>query len=269
MITGYILTMRKRVTKEDLEELKKAKSLLENPGIAAKITNFIGKPIESGLKKLPDGWNAKIGDITQEALSQAAKAAIFTIDDKPGESSSNLLHQLAVFATGASGGFFGLKGLVVELPVTTTIMLRSIADIARSEGESISKNDVKLACLEVFALGGSPESDDGTETGYYTVRLALAQSISDAVKFLVSKKITDKGAPILVSLISKIAERFSLQITPKTASQLVPGIGAVSGAIINTIFLDHFQDMARGHFVVRRLERKYGKQLIFETYNKI
>ena len=88
-------------------------------------------------------------------------------------------------------------------------------------------------------------------------------------KFLASKKITDKGAPVLVSLITRIAEKFSIQITQKTASQLIPGIGAVSGAIINTIFLDHFQDMAKGHFVVRRLERKYGKQLILENYNKI
>ena len=191
------------------------------------------------------------------------------MDDKLGESASNLLHKLAVFATGAGGGFWGLGGLVVELPVTTTIILRSIADIARNEGESISENEVKLACLEVFALGGDSKSDDGTETGYYTVRFALAKSISDAVKFLASKKITDKGAPVLVQLIPRIAEKFSIQITQKTASQLIPGIGAVSGAIINTIFLDHFQDMAKGHFVVRRLERKYGNQLIEEAYKKI
>ena len=101
--------MRKRVSKEDLEELKKAKSLLENPSIAAKITNIIGKPIESGFKKLPDNWNAKIGGITEEALSQAAKAAILTMDDKPGESASNFLHKLAVFYTGAGGGFLDLE----------------------------------------------------------------------------------------------------------------------------------------------------------------
>ena len=56
----------------------------------------------------------------------------------------------------------------MELPVTTTIILRSIADIARNEGESISENEVKLACL-VFALGGGSESEILTETGYYTV----------------------------------------------------------------------------------------------------
>lgn len=43
-------------------------------------------------------------------------------------------------------------------------------------------------------------------------------------------------------------------------------IGAASGALVNTIFINHFQDMARGHFVVRRLERRYGPELVRKTY---
>jgi hypothetical protein len=33
-------------------------------------------------------------------------------------------------------------------------MLRSIADIARSEGEDLSDPEAALSCVEVFALGG-------------------------------------------------------------------------------------------------------------------
>jgi hypothetical protein len=40
--------------------------------------------------------------------------------------------------------------------------------------------ETKLACLEVFALGGPSSSDDGTESGYFAVRTALAKSIADA-----------------------------------------------------------------------------------------
>ena len=46
--------------KSDLNDLKKAKKILENTGIAAKITNFIGTPIEKGFELLPDNWNKKI-----------------------------------------------------------------------------------------------------------------------------------------------------------------------------------------------------------------
>jgi len=80
---------------------------------------------------------------------------------------SNTWHKLAVAASGGIGGFFGLPAVAVELPISTTIMLRSIADIARSEGEIISNTESQLACIEVFALGGSNKSDNASESGYF------------------------------------------------------------------------------------------------------
>jgi hypothetical protein len=43
----------------------------------------------------------------------------------------NGLYRELVAGTGAAGGAFGLSGLAFDLPVTTTLMLRSIAEIAR------------------------------------------------------------------------------------------------------------------------------------------
>jgi EcsC protein family len=252
----------------DLNDLKKAKRLLENPGIAAKITNLLGTPIEKGFELLPDNWNVKIGALTQEALSKAINAAVFTMKDSHGEEASNIWHKIAVATTGGIGGFFGLPALAVELPISTTIMLRSIADIARSEGESISKIGSQIACLEVFALGGPSKSDDASESGYFAIRAALGRSVSKAAEYIAEKGVAEEGAPALVRLIIKIAERFSIQVSEKAAAQVVPAIGAAGGAIINTLFIDHFQDMARGHFIVRRLERKYGKEIVEETYKR-
>ena len=85
---------------KDLDDLKKAKTILENPGVAAKITGFIGAPIEKGFEFLPDNWNMKIGEITQTALIKAVHAAVFTMKNSPGEESSNKWHKLAVATTG-------------------------------------------------------------------------------------------------------------------------------------------------------------------------
>jgi len=252
----------------DLNDLKKAKTLLENPGIAAKITNFLGIPIEKGFELLPDNWNVKIGEMTREALSKALHAAVFTMKASHGEEASNIWHKIAVATTGGIGGFFGLPALAVELPISTTIMLRSIADIARSEGETISKIESKIACIEVFALGGPSKSDDASESGYFAIRAALGRSVSKAAEYIAEKGLAEEGAPALIRLIIKIAERFSIQVSEKAAAQAVPAIGAAGGAIINTLFIDHFQDMARGHFIVRRLERKYGKEIVEETYKR-
>lgn len=255
--------------KTDLNDLKKAKTLLENPGIAAKITNLLGTPIERGLELLPDNWNVKVRELTQEALSKAVHAAVFTIKDSPGEEASNYWHKIAVATTGGIGGFFGLTALAVELPISTTIMLRSIADIARSEGEALSKIESKIACIEVFAFGGPSKSDDASESGYFAVRAALAQSVTKAAEYIAEKSLAEEGAPALVRLVIKIAERFSIQVSEKAAAQAVPAIGAAGGAIINTLFIDHFQDMALGHFIVRRLERKYGKEVVEATYKTV
>jgi len=261
--------MGQKFPENDLKELQSAKNLLENPGVAAKVTNLIGAPVEKGLGLLPDNWKEKIGGVTETALMKASDAAIFTMKDLPGESSSTIWHKLGVAVSGGVGGFFGISAIAVELPISTTIMLRSIADIARSEGESVSQVEVKLACLEVFALGGTSDADDGTESGYYAVRAALAKSVADAAEFLATKTLTEEGAPVLVRFIAKVAERFSIQITEKAAAQAVPAIGAAGGAIINTVFMDHFQDMAKGHFVVRRLERKHGKELVQKIYQEL
>jgi len=254
---------------KDLGDLIKAKRLLENPGFAAKITHFLGTPIEKGFELLPENWGVKIGELTQTALSKAIHAAVVTLKDSPGEKASNGWHKLAVAATGGVGGFFGLPALAIELPISTTIMLRSIADIARSEAETIYKIESKIACIEVFAFGGKDISDDASESGYYAVRAALAKSVNKAAGYITEKGLSIEGSPALVRLIVQIAERFSIQVSEKAAAQAIPAIGAAGGAIVNTIFIDHFQDMARGHFILRRLERKYGRVMVEEAYNSV
>jgi hypothetical protein len=257
------------LTETHHKELISAVHLLENPGIAAKITNVIGMPVEKGLEFLPGNWNRKIGEITQKALMKAADVAIFSINTAPRNFSSDRWHKLGVAVTGGIGGFLGLPALMIELPVSTTIMLRSIAEIARRDGENVNDYFSKLACLEVFALGGRNKSDDSSESGYFIVRTALAKSVAEAAQFAAAKSLTSEGAPALIKFIVNIAQRFSIQVTEKAAAQAIPVIGAAGGAIINTIFIDHFQDMAKGHFTVRRLEGIYGKDTVKDAYKKI
>jgi len=257
------------LSKSEIQELQTAKNLLENPGLAARITNLVGIPIEKGFELLPTHWNQNIGDIAQTALLKASETAIFTIKDIPGRKASNISHKLGAALSGGVGGFFGLTAIAIELPISTTIMLRSIADVARSEGESINAIQTKMACLEVFALGGKSESDDGAESGYFVVRSALAKSITDATEFITQKGVTEEAAPILIRLIAKITERFGIQVTEKTAAQAIPAIGAAGGAIINTLFIGHFQNMARGHFIVRKLEQRHGQEKVKQLYDSL
>lgn len=249
-------------------ELVRARTLLENPGMTARLTDALALPLESGMAYLPEGARDRIQSISETALRAALNAALSTLDEgmRP---PSNRLHKLGGAISGALGGAFGLAALAAELPVSTSIMLRSIADVARSEGEELGRVDARMACLEVFALGGRTASDNAAESGYFAVRAALAKAVSDAVRYAATTGTVQQSAPTLVRLISQVAARFSIPVTEKAAAQSIPLVGAAGGALINLLFLDHFQDMAHGHFVVRRLERHYGKEAVLEAYRTL
>jgi len=253
----------------DISELREAKSVLENPGLSAKVCDIIGSPIEAGLKKLPESWNTTVNHVARKSIETALDIALLTMGSAEQVTPSNWWHKLAVAATGAGGGAFGLPALAVELPVSTAIMLRSIADIARSYGEDLNSPEVRLQCVHVLALGGRPDSDNRAESGYFATRAALAKSISEAATHITKMGLTQKGAPAIVKLITQVASRFSIVVSEKAAAQAVPLLGAFGGAAINTLFINHFQDMGRGHFIVRRLERQHGQEEVRRLYDSI
>src|SRR5215216_273707 len=183
------------------------------------------------------------------------------------KAASRLLHTALAAASGAVGGGFGIAALPVELPISTIIMLRSSGDVARSEGEDLADPETALACLQVFALGGI-EGAHAAESGYFAVRGVLAKSVAQATRFIAERGVLSESAPALLEFIAQIASRFGVVVTQKLAAQAVPVIGALGGAAVNYAFIDHFQEVARAHFVVRRLERRYGKSAVRDAYER-
>lgn len=254
---------------DDQLALERAFALLEEPSFAAKATRALGAPVAQAMTLLPAGWSDKVITTTEAALGKALDAAVLTMRHGPRASASQFAHKLFSGLSGAAGGAFGLPALALELPLSLVIMLRSIADIARSEGETVRDPATKLACIEVLALGGVGETRDPQRHGYYAVRLALASAVSEAARFVAQKGVVTHGAPPLVRLIAQIAGRLSVQVTEKAAAQALPIIGAAGGAVINLMFIDHFQDMARGHFAIRRLERRHGPETTRAAYEAL
>ena len=255
-------------TSKDVEDLRVARMLLENPGLAAKISDAVGSPIERGFAMLPQSWSTAVNDAARQAIGKALDVALRTLGPAPGKPPANWWHKVAAGGVGAAGGAFGLPALAIELPVSTTIMLRSIADIARSEGEDLATVEARLQCVQVLALGGRSGKDDAAEAGYFAARAAMARAVSEAARHVAQQGAVLKGAPAIVQLIAQVASRFSVNVSQKVAAQAVPLVGAAGGAVINTLFIDHFQDMAQGHFTVRRLERAYGADEVEKVYKE-
>ncbi|MER2178353.1 MAG: EcsC family protein [Stenotrophomonas maltophilia] len=266
-------------TSQDWRDLQRAVDLLESPTLTAKMANLIGSPLEFAVKRLPDSVSRRIHGAVEAALFKSAQAALWTMDNTPGKAASTRWHKLAAATSGAVGGAFGFTTLFIELPVSTTIMMRSVADVARSEGFDLRDMSTRHACLEVFALGGNSGKDDASETGYYITRSFTAEVMRHLSAELAGRAVG--GSPVMIGLtpkeagkwlaklVEKVAARFGVVVTEKFAAQAVPIVGAVAGATLNTMFTDYYQDVAHGHFIVRRLERTYRYETVRAAYSML
>jgi len=266
-------------TSQDWRDLQRAVELLESPTLTAKMANLIGSPLEFAVKRLPGSVSRRIHGAVEAALFKSAQAALWSMDNTPGKAASTRWHKLAAATSGAVGGAFGFTTLFIELPVSTTIMMRSVADVARSEGFDLREMSTRHACLEVFALGGNSGKDDASETGYYITRGFTAEVMRHLSAELAGRAVG--GSPVMIGLtpkeagkwlakiVEKVAARFGVVVTEKFAAQAVPIVGAVAGATLNTMFTDYYQDVARGHFIVRRLERTYGYETVRAAYSML
>jgi hypothetical protein len=206
------------IDKDDADALRNAVKLLEHPSLAARITNLVGKPVELMGRALPAGASEAIATATTKSLEAALKVALLTIRNEPQES-SRLLHRTLAVASGAAGGAFGIFSLPLELPVSTIIILRSILDIARSEGENLTDPESTLSCVEVLGLGGRAENDDAVKSDYFFIRGLLAKSVTEAARFIAERGIVEEGSLVLVRLITQVASRFGLVVTQKAGAQ--------------------------------------------------
>jgi hypothetical protein len=256
-------------TRDELKDLEFAKSLLEYPGLTIRLANLVGTPLEKGFELLPGKWSRVVNHATRAALMKALHLAVASLGSRRRRKSRELFHKVLVGTSGGIGGAFGLAALPVELPVSTAIMLRSIADIARSEGHDISRMETRLECLEVFAFGGRSHKSETSESTYWVTRAALTKTVTEAATYLTQKGAVDASAPVIIRLVNAIASRFGVLVSEELAAKAVPVLGAASGGLINVLFIDHFQDMARGHFIVKRLEAAHGSEEVRRVYEDI
>jgi hypothetical protein len=261
--------MPARLTAKETEDLRRAVACLEGTSFAQRLTDAIGRPVGMLSRTMPQSARRAIAHASETALRAAFKLALRTLDLKAPAKPANRTHKFAAAASGALGGALGLAALPIELPISTAILLRSIAQIAREEGEDLNAADAAFACVEVFALGGQGDGEAAFESGYFAIRAALAKSVSDSARFVATEGVTAQSAPVIARLISQIAARFGVVVSEKLAAQAAPILGAIGGAAVNAAFADHFQTLARGHFIVRRLERRHGASLVAFEYQRL
>jgi hypothetical protein len=281
------MTAPSPLSSADLQFIRDAESFLESPSFLVQLVNRLGGVVENFQKKLPAKASGIVTQATQKALHAALNAAVKSIgeiapggDANPARSSaraklSGRLHLASVTVTGALGGFFGWAALPIELPITTTLMLRSIAQIARSYGADLSRVEDRLECMYILALGTKSDADDATDSVYFASRLGLRGLTRQAAAFVsalpareVASAAQSGATSPLLRFLASIAARFEITVTEKAMAEALPVLGAVGGAAINAYFMQYFNDAARFHFGIKQLERRYGEEAVREYYRE-
>jgi hypothetical protein len=247
---------------DDLEALANAVAVLEGVSLPVRLAALVGGSVEALKRRLPEAAQRLIEGAVRRALDGALQAAMRSDPQRnPTPLSGAWLHRGLLAASGVAGGAFGLPGTLVELPVSTTLLLRRIAAIAAEQGEDLADPLVQAECLKVFALGGRDPADDQAESGYFVLRIALTEALKGAV---------GRGlAGVLPGFIGTIAARFGAPVALKLSAQAAPVVGAAGGAAVNLAFLEHFSGVAQAHFTIRRLERLHGPALVRAGYEAL
>jgi hypothetical protein len=251
------------LTPEEQQRLWRAAIIMaDSRGLVMRLTAMFGRRIEALRARISKTGDRFAGpawaELTQRAqdavedvlwnsfpLATTGLAATPSIL-RPRRPRGNPAHRIAATASGVASGFVGLPGVLFDIPFTTTTILRSIAEIARDNGEDIAAEDTRRACLEILAFGGPSSVDDETEIGYWAARIGMNHL---AVNLL----------------IKSAAGRFGLVLSEKFLAQAVPVAGAVTGGALNYAFTQYYQNMAQVTFCLRALDRRTGQPAAIRT----
>lgn len=199
------------------------------PGMA--LMSKLGQHADGLAEYIPKGAQQSLHVATEKALHTAIKAADLSHKVLPSEDAR--LTRLVAVAMGAAGGVGGIGTALAELPLTTTLFLRSIQAAAKSEGFDPKAENVRFDSVRIFASNG-PLSSDESDLAFMAARMAV-------------------GGPTLQALATQVAPKLAMVFGKKVAAQALPVMGAVAGASINTIYATYYREMAHVHFGLRRL----------------
>ena len=206
-------------------------------GLGMEILDTVGTSAQGLIDRLPDVVTKRLDRITASALDRAFNAA--GASRRVMRDRGDWFNRLASTVSGAAGGIAGLPGAMIELPVTITLLLRAILEIADEHGLDPTSDEVRAECLRIFAAAGPMADDDAADLGLLAARLSVT-------------------GQTIQTLISRVAPRLSAVLGQKLAAQATPIFGAVAGASINYTFARYYQEIARVHFGIMRLAQETG-----------
>jgi hypothetical protein len=230
--------------KNDFESWK-----VREPGTIEKISGFVGKPVEVVIQPFIEKISPLLEDVLKNSNKYIAEAIVnsheeikditkFAPDDfiewhkKADEDSDTLIKAgiATLSAEGAVGGFLGFNALLAEVPVSFGTILAFANKIAATYHIDITNEDTQIEILKAITAGSSSSLENKNEsTSTFSISNIVIQKVSWGS--IASEKIYAGTSALIV--IKQILKTLGIGISRRKAAQFLPGLGAVTGGLIN------------------------------------
>ena len=219
------------------------------PGTIEKISGFVGKPVEMVIQPFIEKIGPLLEDVLKnsnkyiaEAIQNSHEPPIditkFTPDEfvewhKKADSDSDTLIKAgitALSAEGAVGGFLGFNALLAEVPVSFGTIIAFANKIAVTYHLDVSNEATQVEILKAITAGSSSTIESKTEaTSTFSISNIIIQKTSWGS--IASGNLY--GANSVILTVRQLLKTLGIGISKRKATQFLPGLGAVTGGVIN------------------------------------
>jgi len=258
-----------RAAKVEIEEWES-----QSPGFLNHLGDFMLRPIQGAAKALiPARVQDAVAKAIHKLLSGLNSAARLVNNDKRirrrvEEASNKYNDELRAadevarhywkrnvaggMGEGGATGALGLVGLVADIPALLTISLRLVQQIGICYGYDVKSYEEQEYIMHVLRIGSTSSLKAKME---FLVGLKHIEQIMLKVSWnKVSEDLARKeiGRYSILAAMRQFAQMLGIQLTRRKALQLVPVIGALTGASLNAVYIN---DVGRTAFMLYRRRR--------------
>ncbi|MDM1507742.1 EcsC family protein, partial [Myroides odoratimimus] len=159
---------------------------------------------------------------------------------------------------GGATGWFGVEGLIVDIPVTITMAMYTINKIGMCYGFKMKTEEDYIFALNILSLAGSNTLEEKT------VSLLTIKTLQQTLKNTTWKKMAQTAAQKSMSneafliTVKSVSKKLGVNLTKRKALQVAPVVGAAVGAGCNFTFINDVSWAAIRVYQDRWLIDKYN-----------
>lgn len=202
-------------------------------------------------------WTSDIGSLKSDA-GVTEYSELLDADLQKCDRLADGVHDWAIgLATteGGVAGFFGLPGMIADVPVIISFALRTIHAVGLAYGFTLEKEEDRQFALGILAASGanSIEEKVAALAALRAIQVALAKQTWKKMAQQAAQSTLGKEAGIIA--IRNLAKQLGINLTKRKAAQAIPVIGAGVGASVNGWWIKDVGWAARRAFQERWLIR--------------